>query len=342
MFSLILFLLLAATSVYALSQLNDPKSLAKFKKIFRIGGNKNNQELDAADSNDPVKLAEGNIAELKKDLHESQRSLAEIKALTIRTQKEKDVAERNCQELEERAFQMLQKGKSGEIPMAEAEKRAVALLDQREKIMANVRVAAESVKHYRAMLEKLEANNAKIYEQVSEWENELKTLKARNRMNEASKKMHERLTKMDDSNTQHLIDKMRQNAEEQEAISQAYQELTQPYKSKDEDEVDRILGYKSAGALENLKRLKSLLEETPVIPNAENKTSNPESKEQKPTDVNNEKNRFEIINESKDHQPHSADETLVLKKPAPDSDENASKPEVKPKPHADPDLNLGM
>jgi phage shock protein A len=340
MMSLLFFIFVAGMAAYVANQLNDPVVLAKVKKFFRIG-TKKAADLAAKKEDDPVKLAEASILELKKDLTESQKSLSEVKALTIRTQKEKDIAEKSCIELETRAMDILLKGKNGELPEAEAERRAVMLLDQREKIMTNVRVGEENIKHYRAMLQKLEANNLKIYEQVSEWENELKTLKARNRMNEASKKMHERLSKMDDSNTQMLIDKMRQNTEEQEILAQAYQEITQPLQTKADDEVDKILGYKSTGAMESLNRLKLKLDES-IAKNAlenkdltkkEEKTETP-PKNITPADAENQiEKRFEIKKESgnidkpenPEEKPDVADKKINLTKKS-----------------GDPDLDLGM
>ncbi len=57
-----------------------------FRRLFKIGQSEAHATLDKFE--DPVKLTEQGIRDLKKDLENSLQSLAEVKALAIRAKRE--------------------------------------------------------------------------------------------------------------------------------------------------------------------------------------------------------------------------------------------------------------
>lgn len=88
---------------------------------------------------------------------------------------------------------------------------------------------------------KMEANVNRLKSQISTWENELKTLKARSKVSEASKKLHKQLANIDSSGTVAMLEKMKEKVGEQEALAQSYADMADVNMSEDE-EIDRALG----------------------------------------------------------------------------------------------------
>lgn len=270
MIGLIMLILLGVATAIAVNQLNDPKVLAKVKKFLRIG--KKKDEVEAGE--DPVKLAEASIADLKTDLGESMKALAEVKALAVRTQREVSVALKSCADYEQKAMEYLEMAQNGNMSQEEAERKALHSLEQKDRVLKSIQGGEASLKNYQDMVKKLEVNTQQIKAQVIEWENELKTLKARSRVSEASRKMHERMSKLDTHGTNSILDKMRTDTEEKEILAEAYSDLNNPPKSKIDEEVDKILGGSSTSALSALNQLKQKVVENasknaPIPPKVE-------------------------------------------------------------------------
>ena len=60
--------------------------MSVFKRLFKIGQAEAHTIVDKLE--DPIKLTEQGIRDLKKDLDESLKALAEVKAMSIRAKKE--------------------------------------------------------------------------------------------------------------------------------------------------------------------------------------------------------------------------------------------------------------
>ena len=56
--------------------------LGMFKRFFKVAQSEAHAALDKIE--DPIKMAEQGIRDLKKDLNNSLKNLAEVKAMTIR------------------------------------------------------------------------------------------------------------------------------------------------------------------------------------------------------------------------------------------------------------------
>ena len=59
-----------------------------FKRLFRIGKAEANSALDKIE--DPIKMTEQGIRDMKEDLDKSLEALAQVKAMAIRAKNEKD------------------------------------------------------------------------------------------------------------------------------------------------------------------------------------------------------------------------------------------------------------
>jgi phage shock protein A len=215
---------------------------------------------------DPILLAEQNIRDLKGDLSESLKSLAEIKAIYIRTKHESDAQKRVAGEYERKAILLLEKARDGQIAETEADRLATQALMKKDEIMRRVQSGEKGLQTYEQMVKQLEKQTMQLKMQIEQWEGEIKTLKARAQVSQATRSLQERLSRTDAQGTLTLLDNLKEKVSEQEAMAEAYSQLSNNQTSLD-TEIDRILGLDSKGTVQNdLQRLKSQVYTTPEHP----------------------------------------------------------------------------
>ncbi len=225
-----------------------------FSRIFKIGQSEAHSMMDRFE--DPIKLTEQGIRDLKSDLQGALTSLAEVKAIAIRTRKEAENQKKLAADYERKAMLLLQRGQSGQLEMAEAERLATEALSKKEQHSNEaVRVSQEAERHGR-MADQLQANVNKIKSTVSNHENELVTLKARAKTASSTKKINRQLSKIDSSSTIAMLEKMKAKVEEDEALAIAYADIATPDKTVDDEINSALESGRSATASANLLELK--------------------------------------------------------------------------------------
>ena len=212
---------------------------AWLKRLFNIGTAEANSALDKLE--DPVKMTEQGIKDLKDDLQKSMTALAEVKAAAIRSKKELEQAKANASEYENKAVALLKKAESGALDPAEADRLASKALEKKDQLLDRVNSSKENVAMLDEQVGKMEQNVQRLRSQISSWENELKTLKARSKVSSASKKLNKQLANVDSSGTINQLERMKEKVSEQEALAQSYADLSDQNVSED-DEINRALG----------------------------------------------------------------------------------------------------
>lgn len=224
-----------------------------FKRVFKIGEANAHAALDKLE--DPIKLTEQGIRDLKKDLQASMTSLAEVKAIAIRTRKEADGKKKLAADYERKAMLLLQKAQSGDLDPSEAESLATQSLAKKEEFAQDaVRLSTEAEKHEK-MSNNLQASVNKIKSSISTYENDLATLKARAKTAASTKKINAQLSKIDSTGTISMLEKMKAKVDEDESLAEAYGEMANADKSID-DEIESALGGASVEASDSLAELK--------------------------------------------------------------------------------------
>ncbi|MFC4257578.1 PspA/IM30 family protein [Marinobacter lacisalsi] len=222
-----------------------------FKRLFTLGSAEAHSAMDKLE--DPIKMSEQAIRDLKSDLDKSVHSLAEIKAIAIRSRREFENASSEVEDYQFKAMRLVQKAAAGELPQEEADLLATRALEQQSQSQqAAERHKAEKEKYDRLSAD-LEYKIQDLRGQISQWENELKTLKARAKVSTATKKINRQMAQVDSSSTIATLEKMRTKVEEEEALAESYGDMIQSSRSLDDD-IDQALG-KSGGsdALAELK-----------------------------------------------------------------------------------------
>lgn len=227
-----------------------------FRRILKVGQAEAHSAINHLE--DPIKLTEQGIRDMRLDLDKALHALAEVKALAIRTQRELGQQQDAASQYEKKAVLLLQKAQRGELDQNEADRLAAEALNKKEQAEQQVRNLATEKKKYDESVLKLEHNINSLKSNIGQWENELRTLKARMKVSSATKTMNKQLAKIDTSSTVSMLERMKEKVEQEEALAQSYGEIAAEPKSVD-DEIDKALGDDKAETSQKLQELKQKL-----------------------------------------------------------------------------------
>jgi phage shock protein A len=225
-------------------------------RLFTVGKAEANAAIDKLE--DPIKITEQGIRDLKKDLDKSLQALAEVKAFAIRSKKELNNNKAAAKDYEQKAILLIKKAENGEIEVAEADRLATEVLTRKEEALENAARAQEEVTKFDRNISQLDNNIKKLKSNISRYENELRTLKARSRVAKSTEKVNKQLSGIDSSSTVSMLERMKEKVDQQEAMAEAYGDIAGSDKSIDA-EIDEVLGGSNAKASASLEELKAKL-----------------------------------------------------------------------------------
>lgn len=227
-----------------------------FNRLFRVGKAEAHAIVDKLE--DPIKMTEQGIRDLKLDLDKSLQALAEVKAMAIRSKKDLTENKAKAKNYEQKAILLLHKAEKGELNITEADRLASEALSRKEEAMEAAVRAQEEVTRFDNNIAALDKNVKKLKSTITSYENELRTLKARARVSSATQKINKQLSGIDSSGTVSMLEKMKEKVAQQEALSEAYGEISMENRSID-DEIDDVLSDKNVKASNSLEELKAKL-----------------------------------------------------------------------------------
>ena len=210
-----------------------------FSRIFRFFQSESHSVMDKLE--DPIKMTEQGIRDLKKDLQSAMKSLAEVKALSIRMKRDGSDSQKMAKDYERKAMMLLQKGQAGSIDAGEADRLATEALIKKEEIDKRAKELMLNHKHQQKMADQLQGKVQKLKTSISKYENELITLRARARTAESMKKINKQIAQVDSSGTISMLEKMKEKVSEEEALAEAYGDMAEIGGTLDED-IEKALG----------------------------------------------------------------------------------------------------
>ena len=228
-----------------------------FSRLFKIGQSEAHSVVDKFE--DPIKLTEQGIRDLKKDLQGAMTSLAEVKGIAIRTRKDAENKKRLAADYERKAMLLLKKGQSGGLDAGEAERLATEALSKKEEIAQEALRASQEAQQHEKMASNLQANVNKIKSSISTYENDLRTLKARSRTASSTKKINKQLSSIDSTGTIAMLEKMRAKVEEDESLAIAYGDMANADRSVDSEIDSALESGQNVTASANLLEMKKKL-----------------------------------------------------------------------------------
>ncbi|PRP67609.1 PspA/IM30 family protein [Nonlabens agnitus] len=227
-----------------------------FKRLFKIG----QAEANAAVNNmeDPIKMTEQGILDMKEDLNKSVEAMAQVKALAIRSKNDKEEHAAIAKDYEQKAIIILKKAQSGEIDSAEADRLAKEALAKKEAAQLNVERAQKESEKFENNVGQLKSTIDTIKSNITNWENELKTLKARVKVSDATKNVNKQMAELDSTGTVSMLERMKEKVAQDEALAEAYSEMAGSKTSVD-DEIDAAADTKQTKVEDDLAKLKEQL-----------------------------------------------------------------------------------
>jgi phage shock protein A len=227
-----------------------------FKRLLTIGKAEIHSVIDSFE--DPINLTEQGIREMKEQLAKSIEALAQLKALAIRKKNEAETEQQTANDYYNKAIVIVQKAENGEVEAAEADRLAKEALKRQTSSLENAKDLQKEHEKLYDECEKMQGNINHLKSSIAKWENELKTLKARVQVSEATKDINQKMTQMDTGSTVSMLEKLKDRVVQQEALAEAYSDLSKSGKSIDE-EIDAIVNNNDTKAEEALNRLKETL-----------------------------------------------------------------------------------
>ena len=228
-----------------------------FQRIFKVGQAEAHNVINKLE--DPIKLTEQGIRDLKRDLQSAMTGLAEVKGVSIRLSKEAEDAKRQASEYERKAMLLLQSFKEGRMAQAEAERLATEAIMRKESVSERATSLFKEADQQQRMANQLQEKINQLKSTISTYENELITLRARARTAASTKKINQQLAQVDSSSTIAMLERMKQKVEEDEALAQAYGDVANVDSSVD-SEINRALaGAQTSNTQDKLAEMKAKL-----------------------------------------------------------------------------------
>jgi phage shock protein A len=234
-----------------------------FKRLFKIGQSEAHSLVDQLE--DPIKLTEQGIRDMKADLDKSLQAMAEVKAMGIRAKNEAETNRNKSKDYEMKAIDLLERSKKGLIVQTEADRLAESALQRQQECLSQMQRALTDQKKFEVSVSKLDVNISKLKSSISKWENELKTLKARAKVSEATKNVNKQMANLDSSSTLAMLEKMKEKVEQNEALAESYAQIVDESKTIDE-EIDKALELTNKSSSDALKALKEKMNQQELPP----------------------------------------------------------------------------
>ena len=216
-----------------------------FQRIFKVTQSEAHASMDKFE--DPIKMSEQGVRDLKKSLQASMVSLAQVKSLAIRLQKETGDHKKRAADYERKAMLLLKRMQGGEMEGAEAERLATEALSKKEEALQRHTTVSGEQQAQQRMADQLQMKVEELKRQIGKYENEIITLRARARTASSMRKINQQLAGADASGTIAMLEKMKNKVQEEESLAEAYGQLSDVGGTIDED-IDKALALPSTAA----------------------------------------------------------------------------------------------
>ncbi len=223
------------------------------KRLFKIGQAEVHSAIDGIE--DPIKMTEQGIRDMKQDLDKSLEALAQVKAMSIRSKNEVQEYANKSEDYNEKAMLILKKAQSGGLEATEADRLATEALIKKEEAIGGQNRAIADKEKFDLNVSQMESNVQTIKQNISKWENELKILRSRVKVADATKSLNKQMAQIDSNGTVALLERMKEKVAQEEALAEAYGDIANNSKSVD-DEIDKAINVSQTKASSELEKLK--------------------------------------------------------------------------------------
>ena len=205
---------------------------------------------------DPVKMTEQGLRDLRKDLELSMRSLAQVKAECIRMQRDADDQRRAAEDFERKAMLLLTRAQNGELDTGKAESLAAEALNKQKEYTERCVTLEKQCETQQRAADQLQSKVNKLHQTIRKYENELLTLKARARTAQSTRKINQQLAGVDSSSTIAMLEKMKSRVVEEESLAEAYGDVGAGMTTVEQEIDETLRGSAAASSSASLADLK--------------------------------------------------------------------------------------
>lgn len=223
-----------------------------FRRLFKIGQAETHSAIDKLE--DPIKMIEQGLRDLREDQDRAMKALAEIKAMKIRRSRELTALQEREVDLKDKSILILKRAQNNEIDSQEADSLVRENLRLKTQATKEMNIAIVDVESLEKQVQSLQNNVEKIKSNINQWENELRTLKARVKVSSATQVINKQMTGMDSTSVISMLERMKDKVDQDEALAEAYGELANQNTSH-EDKLNKVVEDLSVDdELEKLKK----------------------------------------------------------------------------------------
>ena len=207
--------------------------MSLFKRMFGIAEAKGHALVDKME--DPKEMIDQGLRDLRKDLNESIKALAEAKSVVINLKRDLTQKREAAASYKVKATVALKKIANGDLSEAEGNRLATVALGQQKSYVAQVERQQTSVNKAQTNVDQIESNIGKLKAQISEWEGEAAVLESRSKVAGATKKLNQQMAQIDSSGTVAMLNRMRAKVDKEESLAESYGEISDANKSIDDE-----------------------------------------------------------------------------------------------------------
>jgi phage shock protein A len=202
------------------------------RRLFKIGQAETNSAVDKLE--DPIKMVEQGLRDMRENQDVAMRSLAEVKAMHIKRTRELNETKEAEEDLQNKSVLLLKKAQQNEIDSAEADNFVKENLKRKAQLAKDILLMKDDVANLEKQVATLEKNVNSIKSGIKQWENELSTLKARVKVSSATQKINKQMTNMDSHSVVSMLERMKNKVMQDEALAQAYGEMAEASETNEE------------------------------------------------------------------------------------------------------------
>ncbi|MDO3644797.1 PspA/IM30 family protein [Mucilaginibacter sp. L3T2-6] len=228
-----------------------------FDRLFRIGKAEANAAIDKLE--DPAKMAEQILRELRSNYQQAIQGEAEIKALALQHRASELKARNTASEWEKKTNELLDRIESKQLDEAKGNELATKAAEAHQ-------AAENEANQYAKMAEKEESAVAvmdlkikQIRDQIAETESRAQLIQSRAKTAEVSERINKTMSSVDTDGLMATLNRMDQKASAQEFRAAAYAQIDDATMSA-EQEINKVLGTgQQSNALEAIKAKRTKL-----------------------------------------------------------------------------------
>ena len=220
-------------------------------RLFRISKSEVNSVVDKLE--DPIKMADQVLRELKENYQTAITGESEVKAAALQHRAEEQKARTKAEEWEKKANDLLDMVEAGKLESDKGNSLANTAAESAQQSLLHANEFAAMAQKEEKALEVMDVAVQQLKDKISETENRITLLKSRAKTADVSEKINKTLSSVDTDGLMSTLDRMDAKVSATEFRAQAYAEVRDTTLSS-EQEINKILGSASStSALDALK-----------------------------------------------------------------------------------------